>query len=317
QEAMTGAGELLLTDAMVDGLCAGGSAVPVLPPRTEVAFEIHAATIAQLQAGRFTLEVTGTPRPASSMAGRHAYLLPADEFAAVRRTFEPAAPGLVAAQLSFAPCRQRSENVVRTGLYSPRVIPLAEHRRPDPLAIDPSDLAVTADDYGFDLVQVSTGARVQPLVAHALEASVHTPPLARFLAELPTACCAVYRSFAFGAASRLPYLPRVRYRRTILAPARWLLDAVQLPGRRAATAEWERALAGWRSRWHVPDHVALVDHDRRQPIDLRHPAHRHLLRSRLQRAGHLELRETASPDQHGWIGRAHELLLPLTRTEPK
>ncbi len=315
QEAMAGGSELLLTDMMIDGLCADSAAVPALPPRTEVAFEIHAATVAQLQAGRFMLEVTGTPRPASSMAGRHAYLLPPDDFAAVRRTFEPATPGLVTAQLSFAPRRQRSENVTRTGALCPTVIPLAEHRRPGPDGIDPSDLAVTADDYGLDLVQISTGDRVQPLVPHALEASVHTPPLARFLAEVPTACCAVYRSFSFGAASRLPYLPRIRYRRTILSPARWLLDAAQLPGRRAATAEWERALTGWRARWHVPDHVALVDHDRRQPVDLRHPAHRHLLRTRLQRAGHLELRETAPPDQLGWIGRAHELLLPLTRAE--
>jgi thiopeptide-type bacteriocin biosynthesis protein len=182
--------------------------------------------------------------------------------------------------------------------------------------IDPSDLGVTADDHGFDLIQLSTGQRVVPVVPHALEASVHTPSLARFVAEVATACCAVYRSFSFGAASRLPYLPRVRYRRTILSPARWLLDAAQLPGRRASAAEWEQALAGWRSRWQVPDHVALVDHDRRQPLDLRHPAHRQLLRSRLRRAGHLELRETASPDQLGWIGRAHELLLPLTSVEP-
>jgi len=314
QEAMADGGELLLTDAVIDGLCAEGGAGPALPPRTEVAFEIHAATVAQLQAGRFTLEVTGSPRPASSMAGRHAYLLPPDDFASLRRTFEPAAPELAAAQVSFVPRRQRSENVARTGLLSPKVIPLAEHRRPGPDVIDLSDLAVTADDHGFHLVQLSTGDRVAPLVPHALEARVHTPPLARFLAEVPTACCAVYRSFSFGAASRLPYLPRVRYRRTILSPARWRLDATQLPGRRAASAEWEQALIGWRTRWRVPDHVALVEHDRRQPVDLRHPAHRQLLRSRLQRAGGLELHETAAPDQLGWIGRAHELLLPLTRT---
>jgi thiopeptide-type bacteriocin biosynthesis protein len=315
QEAMASGGELLVTDPVIDGLCADSGAVPVLPPRTEVAFEIHAGTVAQLQAGRFTLEVTGTPRPASSMAARHAYLLPPEDSASVRRTFESAEPGLVPAQLSFAPRRQRSENVTRNGRWSPKLLSLAEHRRPGPDVIDLSDLAVTADDQGFDLIQLSTGDRVAPLVPNALEASVHTPPLARFLAEVSIATCALYGSFSFGAASRLPYLPRVLYRRTILSPARWLLDAAQLPGRRAAPAEWEQALAGWRARWQVPDHVALVEHDRRQPVDLRHLAHRHLLRGRLQSAGRLELRETASPEQVGWIGRAHELLLPLTRGE--
>ncbi|ADP82512.1 hypothetical protein FraEuI1c_4519 [Pseudofrankia inefficax] len=38
----------------------------------------------------------------------------------------------------------------------------------------------------------------------------------------------------------------VRYRRTILSPPRWLLDATQYPGGRAPDAAWEKALADWR-----------------------------------------------------------------------
>ncbi|TFE24661.1 lantibiotic dehydratase [Frankia sp. B2] len=314
QEATIAGGELALTDAVIDHLCADSATGPVLPPRTEVAFEIHAATAQDLSAGRFQLELTGTPRPASSMAGRHAYLLPPEALTDLQATFELPTPDLLAAQLSFAPRQLRSENVARTTVLTPRIIPLAEHRAPDPDVIDPADLAVTADDRGFHLVQISTGLLVQPMVTHALEATVHTPPLARFLAEIATACCAVYRSFSFGAASTLPYLPRVRYRRTILSPARWRLDAEQLPGRKTDAASFERALGDWRTRWRVPDHVALIDHDRRQPVDLRHPTHRHLLRTRLRRAGYLELQESAPPDRRGWIGRAHEILLPLTRT---
>ncbi|MGH3811560.1 MAG: lantibiotic dehydratase, partial [Pseudonocardiaceae bacterium] len=54
-------------------------------------------------------------------------------------------------------------------------------------------------------------------------------PLARFLAEVASARCGVYGPFDFGAARTLPFLPRVRYGRTVLASARWLLVADDLP----------------------------------------------------------------------------------------
>jgi class I lanthipeptide synthase len=57
-------------------------------------------------------------------------------------------------------------------------------------------------------------------VLHALEASVQTPPLARFLAEVASARCGIYGPFDFGAARTLPFLPRVRHGRAVLAPAR-------------------------------------------------------------------------------------------------
>ncbi len=78
-------------------------------------------------------------------------------------------------------------------------------------------------------------------------------------------------------------------------------------------AEWEAALDSWRTKWHIPEHVALVDHDRRQPVDLGHRLHRRLLRTRLDRAGGVELRETADPRELAWLGRPHELVIPLVQ----
>jgi thiopeptide-type bacteriocin biosynthesis protein len=316
QAATVAGGEIELTDALIGHLMSPNADRALIPPRTEVAFEIHAASIEDLNRGRFALEVTGTPRPVSSMVGRHAHLLPAGALDDIEQTFRTAQPGQAAAQLSFVPRQARSANVARTTALGTTTIPIAEHRRTGRDVIDLADLAVTADDRSLHLIRISTGEQVHTYVANALEAASHTPPLARFLAELPIAGSAVFRSFSFGAASQMPYLPRVRYRRTVLSPARWQLRAEDLPDRRTDTGMWEQALSCWRNRWHVPDHVAIVDHDRCQPIDLRHPAHRTLLRTRLARAGALELRETAPPQDAGWIGRAHEVLLPLVHTAP-
>lgn len=313
---LNGSDEIVLTDHLIEDLAASDPDDLHLPTRVETAIEIRAQSTEALSRGRFTLAVTGTPRPGSSMAGRYAHLLPAEGRDAVTASFTAAGPRAIAAQLSFTPRKRRNENLVRSEQLVPHVIPVAEYRESAEHLITLPDLAVSADDRRFYLVQISTGRRVEPRVTHALEASVQTPPLARFLADITTARASVYKAFHFGAAARLPYLPRVRYRRTILSPARWLLTASDLPGRGAAFTEWEAGLDAWRQQWRVPDWVAMVELDRRQPVDLSHRLHRFLLRNRLNRSGRLELREASSPEDNAWLGRRHELLIPLLLDQP-
>ncbi|MFD5317556.1 lantibiotic dehydratase [Streptomyces sp. NPDC127098] len=310
-------GEIVLTEPIITDLAGDAGAASTPPERVEVSAEIHAHSAQALERGAFRLVVTGAPRPASSMAGRFAHLLPEHERAQLAATYRTTDPEAIAAQLSFAPRRRRNENITRTTQLLPHVIPLAEHRPPQQILIPLADLAATADEDGFVLIQLSTGRRVEPRVTHALEAGMQTPPLARFLAEITTARCAVYQGFELTAAHHLSYLPRVRYQRTILAPARWLLTLRDLPGPGANHPVWDNAFEAWRTRFHVPEHVTLVEHEQRLPLDLTHPLHRSLLRARLDGARRLELREAPAPGDLAWLGRAHELLIPLTLVEPK
>ncbi|MFI1865952.1 lantibiotic dehydratase [Streptomyces jumonjinensis] len=314
ETVMAGRDELILTDTVIAALAeAAGTDDRTLVPRVEVAFEIHCASTAALARGAFQLLITGVPRPGSSMAGRFAHLLPAEHRDALAATYTDST-GAIAAQLSFAPRRRRNDNVARVPRLLSHVIPLAEHREPDDGVIPLTDLAVTADDRSFSLVQVSTGRPITARVPHALEAAVQTPPLARFLAEIATARHAVYKPFDYGAAARLPYLPRVRYHRTVLTPARWLLTVQDLPGQTATTKDWDHALDAWRDRLRVPERVTMAEHDQRLPLDLTHSVHRRILRTHLNGAGRLVLREAPDADAHGWLGRAHEVWLSLDST---
>lgn len=199
--------------------------------------------------------LTAVPRPGSSMAGRFAHVLRPEEQAALAATYH-GVPGALPTQLVFTPRRRRNENVTRTPRLLPNVLELSGHRGRDERAMQLADIAVTADSRTFSLVELSTGRCIDMRVLHALEGGTQTPPLARFLAEVAGARCAAYKPFDFGAGSRLPFLPRVRYRRTLLAQARWLLMADDLPGRKAPTPEWEHAFDAWRGRLRVPVAVA-------------------------------------------------------------
>lgn len=317
QAVMDGREEIVLTEPVIAALTVGDPAEILPPPRAELGFQIHASSPEAVASGAFRLVVIAAPRTGSSMTGRFADLLPAADRDRLADALGAVSGGdAVAAQLSFPPGRRHSENVARTPQLLPQVISLSEHRDPGKNLIGLHDLAVSADARQLHLVQLSTGRRIEPRVLHALEAGVLTPPLARFLTEISTARCAVYAGFDWGAAACLPYLPRMRYGRIVLCPARWLLRAADLPARGAALTDWESALESWRRRARVPDGVVLCESELRLPLNLGHHLHRVVLRARLDRARQVELREAPASADLAWLGRAHEFLVPLRLASP-
>ncbi|MEV6209543.1 lantibiotic dehydratase [Kitasatospora sp. NPDC051914] len=316
--ALRGDREIVLTEELIDALEVGDFTEAVPPPRAEIAVQVHAASREDLDRGHFRLTVTGTPRTGASMAGRFLDVLTdpgRTRLAEVYAQLPTSRPGALPAQLVFPPRRRAAENVARTPQILPHLIHLSGHHTADSGTLALDDLAVTADAGSLHLIQLSTGRPVEPVVLHALEARVQTPPLARFLAEIAGARSAVFGAFHWGATARLPYLPRLRHGRTILAPARWLLDAADLPTG-ASAAEWDENLAAWRKQTGCPADVLLTEGELRLPLDLDHDLHRAILRARLDKAQQIELREAAPPDSDGWLGRAHELLIPLVRLTP-
>ncbi|MFG2042128.1 lantibiotic dehydratase [Dactylosporangium sp. NPDC048998] len=312
--ALDGRAEIVLTDADIDALTVGEPADVVPPARIELGVAVHAASPEALDRGDFRLRFTAAPGAPTSMAGRFVHLFDGEEQTRLATACIPPSPhdGAVAVQLSFPPRRPHNENVTRVGQFLPEVVALAEHPTGTPISLD--DLAVTADADQMYLVQVSTGRRVIPSIPHALDTVVQSPPLARFLAEVADARTAVFGPFDVGAARVMPYLPRIRYGRTILAPARWLLSAADFPGRPGDG--WDAVLEAWRHRWRVPARVVLCHGELRQPLNLEHRLDRTLLRTRLAQAARVELHEDAQPEECGWIGRPAELLIPMTAASP-
>jgi thiopeptide-type bacteriocin biosynthesis protein len=324
QAMLDGAAEIVLSDTDIKALTVGDPTAAAWPSRIEVGITLHAASPAAVDRGDFELHIAGAPRAHTSMAGRFAYLLDQADRERLARTYVPPTEDededVVAVQLSFPPRRVHNENVVRVGRLMPEVVSLSEH--PDGAVISVDDLAVTADADQLYLVHRSTGQRIIAHIPHALDTTVQTPPLARFIAEVADARSAVFGPLDLGAPARtLPYTPRIRYRRTVLAPARWILTADDLtnaPDPATASHDgdhwWDEALGRWRQRWRVPARVIACHDELRLPVDLDRPLDRAVLRTRLARTDRLELREDGPADGHRWFGRPAEILIPMTLT---
>ncbi|MGH3838586.1 MAG: lantibiotic dehydratase [Pseudonocardiaceae bacterium] len=90
--------------------------------------------------------------------------------------------------------------------------------------------------------------------------------------------------FDWGAAACLPFRPRLRYRRSILIPARWRIPAGALPGPAAPRHAWAAAMAVLLRQLRLPASVFVGTADRRLRLHLDDPMDLALLRVQLDTA---------------------------------
>ncbi|WP_369033949.1 lantibiotic dehydratase [Streptomyces adonidis] len=311
--------QVRLDDAAIDELAVANPGRPV-QPSTEVTVRIHAASVSALEHGQFTLHVVGVARAAGMATGRFLHLFDTDD----RRRMTDVYSGLpgaqqdaLIAQISTTPLYIRSVNVAHAPQVAELVIPVGDYHGPDTGRLPVTDLAVTADAERLHLLSVSRRRPVHTMLLNAVDLNHHTHPLARFLAEAPVALAVPCTGFSWGAAvSGLPFLPALRYGRTVLSPARWTLRSGDLPDAGTPWPRWDEALAEWRREVRLPEHVYLGDGDRRMNVDMGEPSHRVLLRTHVERDGHALLRAAPEPEDLGWSGgRAHEIVIPLAAVD--
>ncbi|MGW3073680.1 lantibiotic dehydratase [Kitasatospora sp. NPDC001132] len=313
--------EVELDDAALEELATAHPDHPV-QPSTELTVRIHATSLPAVQGGEFTLHVVGVARSAGATAGRFLGLLDDADRDRMTKAYAdlPAVhQGALLAQISSPPLSARAENVARAPQAADLVISLGDYHRPGANLVPVTDLAVTADAEQLHLVSLSRNRPVHTLLLNAVDLVHHSHPLARFLAEAPVALAVPCTGFLWGtAASHLPFLPALRYRRTILSPARWLLTRDNFLATQASWPQWDEALTRWRRDVHLPERVYLSEADQRIALDLAESSHRAVLRAHLERNGTVVLHPAPEPEDLGWTGgRAHEVVIPLAVDQNK
>ncbi|AXK37819.1 lantibiotic dehydratase [Streptomyces armeniacus] len=310
----------------------GGDRAAV-PGALEVCAHLTAPSQEALGRGDFALVVspgTGSFSP-GSLLGRFAYLLDDQDVVGdlARRSAEgpgnadrTAGGGAVSAGLEFAPPLARSVNVARVGSFWPERIAVGCFAdRSLPAVRGLGDLALVADLDRLYVVDARTGQEISAQFPSMLDLRGGAPAAVRLVLEVSRAGREARPVWMWGAAGSFPWLPRVRYGRTVLAPARWRFSDPALTDSSVDDAEWARRLATWRERWHVPDRVAVGVGDRRTELDLTAPLHRMLLRRELAR--HEDLLAYETPEDAGagagWLTNesgafTSELVLPLFPT---
>ena len=316
QAVATDSREIVLTDADIDALSNGDCDPHRIPPHVELSARIHAADTEALNRGDFLITVAPA-RSAGTLTSRFTPIATGSGLAEVYRALPCSIRGALRVQMSFGPLYAHAENVCRVPAYLDHLLPLGQYpsSSAEQTLITVDDLAITATSDRLYLVSLTHRRVVEPQVFHALALDKQAPLLARFLAHLPRAGLASWYQFDWGPHATLPFLPQVRYRRTILSPAQWRLTKADLPPR---GGDWETALDQWRQRWNCPNVVELREADRTLRLTLQEPAHVALLHAHLSRHGQAILYQATPLKEYGWInGHAHEIALPLAAVSPE
>jgi thiopeptide-type bacteriocin biosynthesis protein len=316
--ALRGEHEVVFDDALLEQVA--GTAPTEVFPTAELTVRVHAESVHAIEVGDFQLSVVRASAQAFSTGGRFLDLFgdsARHRMASSAADIPPASDGALLAQLTAVTRYTISLDVNRAAQVLPHVIPVGEYHCPSQTAIGLDDIAVTADAHRLYLISISRQRALQPIAVNAVEPVRHAHPMTRFLAEAPVALATACSPVEWGPAAKgLPFLPALRYGRTLLSPARWHLAAAELPDRQATWQNWDKALAAWQRTTGCPNGVSLGIGDQTISLDLGKPAHRALLRDHLTRQPNALLR--LIPEGDGWIGgHPHEIVIPLTTTAPR
>ncbi|KPM55452.1 hypothetical protein ACG83_08895 [Frankia sp. R43] len=306
--------EIILDDATVAALAVPGTDPP--PPGAEAYARVLAVSEEDLAAGRLHLALyVGGTQDAGSSAGRFTSLLPGT----TPRVADPPAGALVAEVVARPRIPVLATIAPPTGV-APIRIPVGFPARPGDLRLD--DLLLVADATRLTLWSRDRRCQVMPVLNSRIGPR-YLPAEARLLALLSRSGCRPWRLFSWGSLRDTAFQPRVRYRSTILAPARWRLPRPLTDAARDIAA-WPAHLRSWQtSTVPPPPTVVVTDDDERQlPLDLDDPRDVELLR-RYVRRGLRAITEQPGGDgtvQDVVTGRSGrhllELVIPLAATAP-
>ncbi|MYQ96588.1 hypothetical protein GTY20_37815 [Streptomyces sp. SID4946] len=315
----SGQREVVIDDDIIERLRpapAGGHHTP--PSALELCVQVLSPSLESLEEGDFELLIsryTGS-RTAGATAGRFVYVN--GNVDAIRRLMDRQSDeGPLYAQLRFDPNATAALNLAQLPDLLPHQLPVGlYHDSSEQDVIDWRELALVAQGGALRLIHAGTGREVVPVSPNALNLKRMAPPLARFLCEVAQSVLPAWRTWEWRKLGDLPYLPRVRYGRTVLQPARFAPSAGMLRTDLDWT-EWKRELAAWREKWQVPRHVQVSVADEFLPLDLDNSLHQGLLRREIDgRAVRISENLTADPTRFGWItGHAHEIVVPLVTPE--
>jgi lantibiotic biosynthesis protein len=303
--------EVVLDDADITELAESQHGLS--PPRTaEICVQVIAATPEDFAAGRLRLAVCRGGSPdAGTALGRFTGLVHV-----AGQDCDDA--GLVAEVVARPRVSEGMTLAPPTGL-APQRIPVGVPVEQGDLLLD--DLLLVSDGYRLILWSSSQDRQVIPVLYSRLTSRL-LPPLARFLQLVGRTGCRPLYGWSWEQVGSGPFTPRVRYRRTILVPARWILPPT-LTRTTPDRAAWPDVLKRWRAETvpTPPDLIVVEDGDHSLPLDLRRANDRELLRRYVGRGvtavteppGGPSAIQAVLPDP---IGRhLLELVVPLARRE--
>lgn len=331
EAAGRGADQVVFTDADLAGLgeASGEPARAVFYTAFQAIFALAAPSPEAVDRGDFRLLFRGASGASgAAMLGRfcHADAALADRVREHLRHEEGHRPEAVFAEIVHLP-EGRVGNILLRPQLRQYEIPFlglggagGEHQLPI------ADLLATVQGDQVSVYSRRLGKQVIPRLSSAHNYTLRGLGIYRFLSALQHQGSGGGLAWQWGPLENLPYLPRVVYGRTVLAPARWRVEKSELrsflgagsdrAGSDPTGIDRER-LAEWRRERRIPRRVLLADGDNELFVDFESPlileAFAAIVRNRpaIGLVEHLQEEDLVVSGPEGRF--KHEIVLPFVR----
>ncbi|MGW4371768.1 lantibiotic dehydratase [Nocardia takedensis] len=316
---------VVLDEATLMRLHVGNLSQANAPLSLDLTVLVSAGSREAIDAGDFELAIGPSigSMAAGRMLGRFADFVPnaREALSSIAAAEAARTPGRITAELTYAPRLRRLANVaIRPNVRLYEIAVGGNSGADEEHTIPLDELVVGVRGGRFYLRWTRTGEHVVVTAGHMLTPT-RAPMVCRLLSALGRDGERPLAGFSWGTAGLLPYLPRLRHGRVVLALAQWRLRADMFGEKLSEPALFRNELEAWRARWNAPAELVIARGDHRLPLDLTRPAEADELRRTLRQSESVVLTEAFPARNDVWLtdsaGRcfAAELVVPLVRSQ--
>jgi lantibiotic biosynthesis protein len=235
-----------------------------LPRAFEFSAVVVAGSLGDIGAGNYLMRpgsVAGMHGVGRSLA-RFADILNAED--SIREVVRDQFPGEAEAEIVYLPLAHKGMNVAIRPRLHRKEVQIGVNDRSSAERISATDLVVGIESDQL-YVRSRKHGRLRLHENHLLNAEYAGSGPSHLLAIIARGEARLPREFSWGAASTLPFLPRLRRGRLVVSLARWQFSRALL-GR--TIAEAREFLSTFRTEYNMPAYVSLAVGDNVLPLDL-------------------------------------------------
>lgn len=293
--------EICLTEPLIDKIL-GPCPKEKAPLSFDLYCEIISPSAAHLDAGDFQLSVFNNTWQGGSTFGRFIDILGVKTREALQHFYsreEQLEENVLFAESSYLPFPSRNANVCTYPNLRKHTIDLECNSCPHAIPLDEIMVGVLEERFYLSL----KGKKEELVVmeGNVLNAKYSPIPL-RFMRDVSRLRYSPLEIFSLRDLDGIPFVPRIRFNRSILAPAQWRIDLELLEASPKDGSEiiGEKFLK-WAASWNLPRYVFMTYGDNRILLDYQKPEHLREIVSNLKKNEGVKLVEKIGQETGEWV----------------
>jgi len=313
--------EICLTEELVNKVLRPGK-----KEKAPLSFDLYCEIIAEssmhINNGDFLVNIVNNNWQGGSTFGRFIDILGLRTKESLQQIYsheESLEENVLFAESSYLPFPSRYANVTITCPHLRKyAIDLENNSSPNGIPL--SDILVGATEDRFYLSLKGKNEELVATSSNLLNLKGAPLPI-RFIRDVSSSRYSFFDIFMLKEFDNVPFMPRIKYNRSILSSAQWRVDLDQIE---ASSKDGEdkigEKLLKWAATWSLPRYVFIKQADNRILLDCQNTSHLHEIISVLKKNAEVKLVEKIGQEKGEWVtsSKGHhytEFVIPFIKNK--